>query len=237
MRGGRAPKKAGNAERLLHIAGTPSKKFPCEGSGGRHMITIDGANTNLRIENFANLEEILVRASSDSRLDNRIVTDVLLNDEVFSELYPHQAEDIAADAISSVEIRSVPFGEMALNIAGELYKVNEIMSGGSRQVARLFREGENEEALELFQDLLDVTRDFISMVGVLRSEFTLGEAGAFSANVEQLSGLLGEMSEVLESEDWILLADLLEYELIPASENWKQIIQSLRETIRQNQRA
>lgn len=201
------------------------------------MITIDGANTNLRIENFANLEEILVRASSDSRLDNRIVTDVLLNDEVFSELYPHQAEDIAADAISSVEIRSVPFGEMALNIAGELYKVNEIMSGGSRQVARLFREGENEEALELFQDLLDVTRDFISMVGVLRSEFTLGEAGAFSANVEQLSGLLGEMSEVLESEDWILLADLLEYELIPASENWKQIIQSLRETIRQNQRA
>lgn len=126
---------------------------------------------------------------------------------------------------------------MALNIAGELYKVNEIMSGGSRQVARLFREGENEEALELFQDLLDVTRDFISMVGVLRSEFTLGEAGAFSANVEQISGLLGEMSEVLESEDWILLADLLEYELIPASENWKQIIQSLRETIRQNQRA
>lgn len=201
------------------------------------MITIDGANTNLRIENFANLEEILVRASSDSRLDNRIVTDVLLNDEVFSELYPHQAEDIAADAISSVEIRSVPFGEMALNIAGELYKVNEIMSGESRQVARLFREGENEEALELFQDLLDVTRDFISMVGVLRSEFTLGEAGAFSANVEQISGLLGEMSEVLESEDWILLADLLEYELIPASENWKQIIQSLRETIRQNQRA
>ena len=201
------------------------------------MITIDGANTNLRSENFANLEEILVRASSDSRLDNRIVTDVLLNDEVFSELYPHQAEDIAADAISSVEIRSVPFGEMALNIAGELYKVNEIMSGGSRQVARLFREGENEEALELFQDLLDVTRDFISMVGVLRSEFTLGEAGAFSANVEQISGLLGEMSEVLESEDWILLADLLEYELIPASENWKQIIQSLRETIRQNQRA
>ena len=201
------------------------------------MITIDGANTNLRIENFANLEEILVRASSDSRLDNRIVTDVLLNDEVFSELYPHQAEDIAADAISSVEIRSVPFGEMALNIAGELYKVNEIMSGGSRQVARLFREGENEEALELFQDLLDVTRDFISMVGVLRSEFTLGEAGAFSANVEQISGLLGEMSEVLESEDWILLADLLEYELIRASENWKQISQSLRETIRQNQRA
>lgn len=201
------------------------------------MITIDGAKTNLRIEDFANLEEILVRVSSDSRLDNRIVTDVLLNNEIFSELYPHQAEDIAADAISSVEVRSVPLGEMALNIADELYKVSEIMDSGSREVARLFREGENDEALELFQDVLDVARDFISMVGVLRSEFIPDEAGAFGDNVERLSGLLGEMSEVLESEDWILLADLLEYELIPASESWKRTIQSLRETIRQTQRA
>lgn len=201
------------------------------------MITIDGADTQLKIENFANLEELLARVSSDSRLENRIITDVLLNGEVFSELYPHQAEDIAADAISSVEIRSVPVGEMALNISDELYKVSEIMDSGSREVARLFRQGENSEALELFQDLLDVTRDFISMVDVLGSKFAVDNGNTFADKVEHLSNLLGEMSEVLESEDWILLADLLEYELIPASENWKQIIQSLSETIRRIQEA
>lgn len=200
------------------------------------MIIIDGTNTELRIENFANLEEILVQASGDSRLENRIVTDVLLNDENFSELYPHQAEDIAADEISSVEIRSVPLGEMALNIARELYKVTGIMSEGSRQVAQLFRQADNDEALELFQDLLDVTRDFMSMVGVLRSEFALTDDKDFATNVEQISALLGEMNEVLESEDWILLADLLEYELIPVCDNWKQVIQSLRENIRQSLR-
>ena len=198
------------------------------------MIIIDGNNTDLRIENFANLEEILVQASNDSRLDNRIVTDVLLNDENFSELYPHQAEDISADEITSVEIRSVPLGEMALNIARELYKVTQIMADGSRQVAQLFRQSDNDEALELFQDLLDVTRDFISMVGVLRSEFVLTEDKDFSNNVELVSSLLGEMTEVLESEDWVLLADLLEYELIPVCDNWKQVIQSLRESIRHN---
>lgn len=201
------------------------------------MITIDGADTQLKIENFANLEELLARVLSDSRLDNRIVTDVLLNGEVFSELYPHQAEDIAADAISSVEIRSVPVGEMALDISDELYKVSEIMNTGSREIARLFRQGDNDEALELFQDLLDVTRDFVSMVDVLGSKFTSNDANTFGDKVEHLSGLLGEMSEVLESEDWILLADLLEYELIPASDSWKQIIQSLRETIRRTQEA
>ncbi len=201
------------------------------------MIIIDGNSTDLRIENFSNLEEILVKASTDTRLDNRVVTDVLLNNELFSELYPHQAEDIGSDEISSVEIRSVPVGEMALNIAQELYKVTEIMGNGSRTVAELFRRADNDEGLELFQDLLDVTRDFISMVGVLRSEFKGCVDTEFNNNVEQISSLLGEMTEVLESEDWILLADLLEYELNPLTENWKGIIQSLRETIRQNQRA
>lgn len=196
------------------------------------MIIIDGSNTDLRIENFANLEEILVRASGDSRLENRIVTDVILNDENFSELYPHQAEDIASDEIASVEIRSVPLGEMALNIARELFKVSQIMVEGSRKVALLFRESSNEDALELLQDLLDVTRDFMSMLGVLRSEFVLTEDKDFSTNVERISALLGEMTEVLESEDWILLADLLEYELIPVCEDWKQVIQCLRDGIR-----
>lgn len=201
------------------------------------MITIDGVDINLQIEDFANLEEILERISSDGRLDNRIVTDVLLNGEIFSELYPHQAEDIAADAISSLEIRTRAVGDMALDIAGELHKVSELMDNGSREVARLFRQGDNEEALDLFQDLLDVARDFISMVSVLRSEYIPGEVDALDGKTEQLSNLLSEMTEVLESEDWVLLADLLEYELIPASQNWKEIISSLREKIRQGQGA
>lgn len=195
------------------------------------MIIIDGNNTDLHIENFANLEEILVRASGDTRLENRVVTDVFLNDKAFSELYPHQAGDIASDAINSVEIRSVPLGEMALNITRELFKVAQIMENGARKVSLLLRESNTEEGIELFQDLLDVTRDFMSMVGVLRSEFGVSGDKTFAGNVEHISNLLGEMTENLENEDWILLADLLEFELIPACENWKQVIHDMRDSI------
>lgn len=196
------------------------------------MIIIDGSKTDLRIDNFANLEEILVEAVGDSRLNKRVVTDVLLNDETFSELYPHQAEDITSDEITSVEIRSVPLGEMALNIAQELFKVCDLMASGSRQVARFFRQADDDEALEMFQDTLDVSRNFMSMLGVLRSDFGLTRNVDFSAEVEAFSSLLGEMTEVLESEDWILLADLLEYEFAPMCENWKKVIQDLREGLR-----
>lgn len=196
------------------------------------MIIIDGSKTDLRIDNFANLEEILVEAVGDSRLSKRVVTDVLLNDETFSELYPHQAEDITSDEITSVEIRSVPLGEMALNIAQELFKVCDLMASGSRQVARFFRQADDDEALEMLQDMLDVSRNFMAMLGVLRSDFGLTRNVDFSAEVEAFSSLLGEMTEVLESEDWILLADLLEYEFAPMCENWKKVIQDLREGLR-----
>lgn len=197
------------------------------------MIVIDGRQADIKLENFANLEEILVRVMEGSYLENRVVTDVLVNDEAFSEIYPHQAEDIEQRDIRSVEIRSMPVGEMAVNITRELYKVVQVMTDGARQVAVLFRQADDAEALDMFQDLLEVTRDFMGMIGVLRNEFSLRTTKDFSDNVERFSDLLGEMTEVLENEDWILLADLLEYEFLPACENWKKVIQVLREDIRQ----
>ena len=197
------------------------------------MIIIDGRQSAMEIGNFANLEEILVGVINNGEMESRIVTDVLVNDESFSEIYPHQAEDIGSEFIKSVEVRSMPVGEMASNIAREMYKVAQIMSNGAQHVARLFRQADDAEALDMLQDLLDVTRDFMSMIGVLRNEFCLDSGNKeFNERTEQLSSLLTEMSEVLENADWILLADLLEYEFLPLSQNWKQVIQNIRENLR-----
>jgi predicted house-cleaning noncanonical NTP pyrophosphatase (MazG superfamily) len=191
------------------------------------MIIIDGRESSLHINNFTNLEELLISAATDDSLTNRVVTDVLINNEAFSELYPHQAEDIASDELQSVEIRSMPYDEMATNIAEELLKVTDILGTGSRRVAALFRQADDDDALEMLQDLLEVTRTFISMIGVLRNNYSVTTDGEFATRVEQISSLLTEMSDVLENEDWILLADLLEYEFVPACDGWKHIIQHL----------
>lgn len=196
------------------------------------MIVIDGRQTDMKLDSFANLEEILVKVLTEDYLENRIVTDVLVNEETFSEIYPHQAEDVQTDEIRSLEIRTVPVGEMAVNISRELYKVIQVMTSGAKQVATLFRQADDTEALELLQDLIDVTCDFMGMISTLRAEFSLRGGVDFQTNVDQISDLLTEMTEVLENEDWILLADLLEYEFLPVCENWKQVIQSLREDIR-----
>ncbi len=191
------------------------------------MIVIDGQPTELQISNFANLEELLVRVMSANSLEDRIVTDVLVDDEAFNEIYPHQAEDIETASFDKVEIKSAPMQEMAVNITEELAKVVDVMAQGGRNVADLFRQADDAEALEIFQDLLDVTRDFMTMVGVLREEFALDSLPEFNAAAREISEVLTEISETLENEDWILMADLLEYEYSPVVNKWRGVVDSI----------
>lgn len=196
------------------------------------MILIDGQKSELNIANFDNLDQIFVKVMEDGALEDRVVTDVFVNERPFSEIYPHQAEDIDAREVQSVDIRTLPVGEVAVEITRELYKVVTLMGEGATRVAELFRQADDAEALETYQDLLDVTRDFIGMISVLRGEFALKDHKEFLEASEQLSSLFTEMTEVLANEDWILLADLLEYEFLPAVNRWKKVVALLREDVR-----
>ena len=197
------------------------------------MVVIDGNKKEMDIRSFENLEQVFDSVLENGFLDGRIVTDVFVNEEPFSEIYPNQSEDIETSEIESLEIKSATTVEMASSITLELYKVVNIMAGGGKQVAELFRQADDAEALELYQDLLDVTRDFLGMLGSLRDQFSLKDSNGFGVVLEEFSSLFTEMTEVLENEDWILLADLLEYEFLPSVEKWKNVISAIREDIRE----
>lgn len=187
------------------------------------MIIVDGRESSLQISDFENLEQLLAKIMEDDTMTGRIVTDVLVNNEAFSEIYPHQAEDMDCAGITSVEVRSRPQNSMAVDMAAELDKVARMMGSAARNIARLFREAQDTEALELLQDLLDVTRDFMGMLAHLRDNYVGGADDEFARKTEAFSNLISEMSEVLENEDWILLADLLEFEFAPACDDWRAI--------------
>lgn len=187
------------------------------------MVIIDGRESAYEISGFANLEELLSKIMEDDQLQGRVITDVIVNNESFSELYPHQAEDMECGGIERVEIKSEPMDKMAVAMSGEMHKVATLMANGARNVGRLFREGKEKDALELLQDLLDVTRDFMAMLTRLRDKYLGGADEEFVRKTEELSNLVSEMSDVMESEDWVLLSDLLEYELAPLCEDWRGI--------------
>lgn len=196
------------------------------------MIIVDGQRSPFKVGQFSNLEQIIEKVMEDNRMQNRVVTDVLVNNESFSEIYPHQAEDMDATMIQQVEFKTISALEMAQSVTRELYKVVTLMGHGGRQVADLFRQADDGQALELYTDLLDVNRDFMAMVGVLRNEFAVQASRDLEQALNGLSSLFSEMIEIQENEDWILLADLLEYEYLPLVDKTKGIIAQLRDSFR-----
>lgn len=201
------------------------------------MIVIDGQQSVLETSQYKNLEQVLVKIMDEEQCRDRIITDVLVNDESFTEIYPHQAEDVDTGEIDKIEVITVPKKEMAINITRELYKVIRLMNEGARQVSDLFRQAEDAEALEVYQDLLEVIRDFLGMVGLLRDEFGLKNNEMINQSMEDLSSLLSEFIEVQENEDWVLLSDLLEYELNPLVARWKEILSQMRHELRDKRTA
>ncbi|RQD64691.1 MAG: hypothetical protein D5R98_04115 [Desulfonatronovibrio sp. MSAO_Bac4] len=197
------------------------------------MIVIDGKTTDLSVKNFSNLEDLLTNVMEEDTMNQRIVTDVLVDDEAFSEIYPHQSEDIETNDFNKVEIVTMDTTDMAINITRELYKVTTLMTKSATQIAEYFRQADDAEALDMYQDLLEVTRDFLTMVGTLKTEFRLKDSARMEKAVERFSELFSEMIEVQENEDWVLLSDLLEYEFLPLVENWKKIVAEVREGLRQ----
>lgn len=191
------------------------------------MIVIDGRDTDLEVGNFANLEEIIVSMVEKEDLQNRIVTDVIVNGEAFSELYPHQAEDIAASEVHDVEMRSISLDEMARATLEELPKVIHIICIGGAKVASLLRGGDVTAGLEVFQDLVDVTRNCLTMMSALRDNCTTIDRAPLDGKIKELSGLVDEMIGVIEDNDWLLLADLSEFELVPMCKTWDDILKGL----------
>ncbi len=197
------------------------------------MIIIDGQQTDFNVNNFNNLEDLLVKVMEGKNLEQRIVTDVLVNEKSLSEIYPHQAEDVDISDIEKVEIKTMDSISMAMNITRELYKVVTLMNKGGSEVAELFRKGEEAQSLEMYQDLLSVVRDFMNTVTVLKQDFQLTSQEELRQGIEKLSEIFSEMIKVQERNDWSLLADLLEYEFLPLVDTWKKIVSNIRTEVRQ----
>jgi len=191
------------------------------------MIVIDGRESNMSLSNCDNLAEVLVKLMEEECLEERVVTDVLVDDQSFSELYPHHAEDIGSTSFQRLELRTVSLTQMAEDVAGELPKVITILGRGARRVTELLRQSEIAEALEVLQDIVSVTREMLGTIQVLRKQYS----GGINRDLENLSSrlgdLLGELNDVLGNEDWQLLADILEYEYAPACEGWRPVIDAL----------
>lgn len=191
------------------------------------MIYINGQKSQLELNQFANFEEVIAATNKVCNDAEEIITEVHLNNELFQELYPHQAEDIEINEIQKVEVTSIKYVDMASQIVSELFKVTESIRLASTEASESLRRGDDADAFEIINNMTDVVRNFLNMISCFQSDFNAPVTDEYTALAEKYAQILVEVNEAMENQDWILVADLLEFEIAPLCADWDEYLTSL----------
>ena len=135
--------------------------------------------------------------------------------------------------IDSLEVELANLKDLVTtNLANALDYLKKLIPG-FEQAADLFRAGNEQEANKYYLQILDGIEWFSQVVSVImrpdEGETELPDTDDESLEVRQkkLTDLMSQMLEANQNQDWVLLADILEYEMVPFYKDWEKILSKL----------
>jgi hypothetical protein len=185
-------------------------------------ISINGAEAEESSFQGETLKEVL-DAILKGRQDSYIRRIWLEGQEASSN-----AQDTLMTSISSIELLELELAyleDLLANNLGNAKEYLEKLIPGFQQAADLFRMGNEQEAHKFYLQILDGV-DWFSQVAlnIVKSLEKEIEGQSLEDRQEALTGLMAQMLEANQNQDWVLLADLLEYEMIPYYEDWRETL-------------
>lgn len=197
------------------------------------LVTINEQRLPVDFSHLQNLEEVIVEIQERFIPPGQQLFQVHVNGEFFSERYPRESRYLDIGEISRLEVKTVSDEELTRFILQDAVRQADILLQGLEKSASLFRLGTEEEANHLFAQVVEALR-WLLQIGesagqVMRPGQEKIPSGKVSLSryLSDLEDLLEEMLEISEDEDYVMLADLLEYELRPMVQEWQGILQEI----------
>ena len=132
--------------------------------------------------------------------------------------------------INSLEVELANLKDLvATNLSNALDYLEKLIPGFD-QAADLFRMGNEQEANKFYIQILDGMDWFSEVINiVMDSEFKRSAPeGTLRLRQAKLTDLMSQMLEANKNQDWVLLADILEYEMIPFYKEWQTILTKIK---------
>jgi hypothetical protein len=180
------------------------------------------------------LQEILENMVAQTMGDDATMSEVRINGVPYSLKDMGPADRMGRVGIARLEVETVSSRQVALHfLANSEAFLGPIMEA-VLQVAELFRVSDEREANQQYLRLLESVQLFLQTLDMARQTLSLDFGrvswGGMSAEqrLKKLSSLVQELLGAQESQDWILLADVLQYDLIEELKGWLEHLPALR---------
>jgi hypothetical protein len=132
--------------------------------------------------------------------------------------------------INSLEVELANLNDLVANNLSNALDYLEKLIPGFDQAADLFRMGNEQEANKYYIKILDGMDWFSEVINIVMSSKGEGPEAEDTLQLRQakLTDLMSQMLEANKNQDWVLLADILEYEMIPFYKEWQTILTRLK---------
>ena len=185
-------------------------------------ISINGAETQDPSFQGETLEEVM-NAIVKSRQNSYIRRIWLDGQEVSSD-----SQDTLKTLTTSVELLELELAELQDLLANNLTNAKDYLVKlipGFQKAEDLFRMGNEQEANQYYLQVLDGIEWFSQVVIIIVStQKNKSEEKSLEERQKKLTDLMSQMLEANQNQDWVLMADLMEYEMIPFYKDWKEVL-------------
>jgi len=194
-------------------------------------ISINGMPVQGLQHEAANLEDVIVDLSRTAVPPNHLVSSIMVNGKLFSEVYPGQAREISIQKICDIVVDTVPVEKVAAASLKDSAVFIDKIAASVLAVSELFRMYDEMEAHRQYAEILESLRALLQFIDNIKKtiDWNFNDSDDGKKTImeawNRLLDIIDEMKGVQDEGDLILLADLLEYELFPALLSWKNIFE------------
>ncbi|MCX8042922.1 MAG: hypothetical protein N3B18_02210 [Desulfobacterota bacterium] len=193
------------------------------------QVSINGNTIQEYFGGAENLEEVLVKLSKTALPKDHLIGSVNINGRPYTELYPGQSREIPLSKIHDIQVTTVSLQQFAEAAVKDAPNFIARMCEHCHDTADSFRMYDETDAHQKFADLLEALRALIHFINNVRSALGWNfqkmqyQGESVSMRWAKYMEVIDELKNIQEEGDLILLADIIEYEIIPLLEDWKKI--------------
>jgi hypothetical protein len=197
-------------------------------------LLIDGIAAQWDLSGLPDLSALMNALYEKSAADRRVVCKVAVDGR---EIDGNIEKEMAGTALADIGEVTVTTGTAAdlykSGIEGALSLADAMCADIGRATAS-FRQGDSQGGLSMYMACVASMETFFQLSGAILGGFQsgcffMGEGQeAPEAPSTDTADILDRLLEAQRGEDWTLMADVLEYEVVPNLEGWKGFLERLK---------
>lgn len=202
------------------------------------QITINQETIVLNTDGLTNFAELFQRLMDQHVGQGNVIISVKLNQENLDEEKMKDLASIPLSRIDQLELQTTNVLHLVLDGTEKINQLIEQLVPAMEETADKFRTQPEEEANLFFRECLDGLMEIVEFVenfekatGIDFSQETI-QGARVSDRQTRLLEVSNQLHDAQQQKDWVMLADLLEYELTPIMQEWLEIFPVLVERVR-----